>query len=128
MRRNQINRTIAIFALGCALGAISWAICPLVSERQEPFDTDTGFVLGQSLMVAVVATLGWRFGIMAVFVSTVGCYVGQLAYTWMLGGESRAWFLLGVVTIVSLCVLPFLAGGAASLISYLMNRRRLTRR
>jgi len=126
--RNRIGRAIAIFALGCALGAISWAICPLVSARQEPFDSAIGFLLGQSLMVVVVATLGWRTGFVAVLVATVGCYVGQLAYTWMLGGEHRTWFPLGVATIISLCVLPFLAGGSTSLLSYLIRRHRPTRR
>ena len=117
------GKTMATFALGAAIGATSWVICPLVSPHQEPFDTGAGFLLGQSLMAAVVAVLGWRLGFAAVSIATLGCYFGQLAYIWMLGGESRAWFALGMVTIIPLCVLPLLAGGGASLVARLMKRR-----
>ena len=114
---------MATLALGFALGAISWAICPLVSSHREPFDTGTGLFFGQSLMVAVVAAVGWRLGFAAAFVATLGCYVGQLAYIWMLGGESRAWIVLGMVTIIPLCLLPLLVGGGASLVAGLVKRR-----
>ena len=117
------GKTMATFAVGAAIGATSWAICPLVSPYQEPFDTGVGLLLGQSLMVAVIAVLGWRLGVAAVMVATLGCYFGQLAYIWMLGGESRAWFVLGMVTTIPLCLLPLLAGGGASLAAHLVKRR-----
>jgi hypothetical protein len=81
-------------------------------------------MLGQSLMAIVVAVLGWRLGFAAVLFAVLGCYFGQLAYIWMLGGESRAWIVLGMVTVIPLCLLPLLAGGGATLVARVVRRRR----
>ena len=45
-----MNQTILIIT-GMFLGALSWIVCPLVSDRFEPFDTGTGLIIGQSIML-----------------------------------------------------------------------------
>jgi hypothetical protein len=113
----------AFFAAGSAVGALSWAVCPVVSPRQEPFDTGVGFLLGQSMIAITAAAVGWRWSFAAAFLVILGCYAGQLAYIWSLGGESRAWFALGMITVVPLCLLPLAAGSSAALVARLSERR-----
>jgi hypothetical protein len=91
------------------MGAASWALCPLVGGRAEPFDNGAGFLAGQALMVAGMSWLGWTTGSWAkVFLAVAGLYAGQVLYSAAAVGTE--WILLGMVTISALCVFPAAAG------------------
>ena len=71
-----MNKCI-LFISGVILGALSWAICPLVSDRFGPFDTGRGFFIGQFVMLVFVSYVGWSSNIKKVILSVAGLYVGQ---------------------------------------------------
>jgi len=48
-----------VFIACIFLGAFSWAICPLLSNTFEPFDSDAGFAVGQSVMLIFMVYVGW---------------------------------------------------------------------
>ncbi|MBU0728504.1 MAG: hypothetical protein KKE17_08230 [Proteobacteria bacterium] len=90
---------------GIILGAISWAVCPVVSDRIEPFDTDIGFLLGQMIMLGGLVYVGYstqsfRKALPAIF----GIYIGQVVYSYFAVGST--WIVLGMFTIVALCIIP----------------------
>ena len=118
-----------IFILSLILGAASWAICPLVSDRFEPFDTGTGYLIGQFLMVTFTAYIGWTTNAKSVLLSVVGLYISQNAYAFIFGsGESRAWAILLLITSIALCILPLISGLTARGIRAFRNakKKRLT--
>ena len=53
-----MKRTYLSIISGFALGAASWAVVPLVSDRFEPFDSELGFYIGQSIL-SLVALYIW---------------------------------------------------------------------
>ena len=67
----QMNKRI-LFISGVILGALSWAICPLVSDRFEPFDTGIGYFIGQFVMLIFVSYVGWSSNIKKVFLKERG--------------------------------------------------------
>ena len=99
------------FLGGLVLGAVSWAIVPLVSDRFEPFDSELGFYLGQSILSAASFYLGFSNGLKSVFMFTIGVYVGCNVYPFIFGSsEQRAWALLLLITSITLCVIPLAFG------------------
>lgn len=96
-------------AAGLAMGALSWAICPLLGDRIEPFDNGAGFLAGQVLMVVGTFWIGWITGSWVKVAFTVlGLYAGQVLYSAVAVGTE--WIQLGMVTILALCVFPAVAG------------------
>ncbi len=115
------NRYILI--IGIILGAISWAVCPLVSDRFEPFDSDKGFILGQLILLSGTFCLGFMYGLKKVFLLILGIYIGQNTYVYIFGGsESRAWFFLGLVTTIFLCIIPLFSGVVGAVIRIFVNK------
>ena len=101
----------SIFIVSLMLGAASWAVCPLVSDRIEPFDTGIGFIIGQFLMVTFTAYVGWTTNTISVIYSVVGLYISQNAYAYIFGsGEARAWAILLLITSITLCIFPLISG------------------
>lgn len=112
-----------IFLVGIIIGGLSWAICPLVSDKFEPFDTGLGYVLGQILMTSFTVYIGFNGGFRNLLVAVFGAYVGQNAYAFTFGSdETRAWFLLLMFTSLFLCVIPLLAGIVSMFISKYKTR------
>ncbi|WP_280564924.1 hypothetical protein [Chromohalobacter sp. 48-RD10] len=106
------------FVIGGALGALSWAVCPVVSGHFEPFDTLLGFIIGQALMLIFAIYTGWTKRLIFLFLLVAGMYVGQNVYAYIFSpafgsSDTREWFLLGLVTSVFLCILPLVGGGVA---------------
>lgn len=99
------------FLAGLALGILSWAITPLVSDRFEPFDSGWALLIGQAAMSLFAGYVGFRHGLGRLALAILGLYLGQLGYSYVFGGpESQTWIMLGAVTILLLCVLPGLTG------------------
>jgi hypothetical protein len=113
-----------LFILGAILGALSWAICPLVSDSFEPFDTGTGFFIGQLVMLIFVSYVGWSSSINKVILSVAGLYVGQNVYAYIFGtSEAKAWAVLLLFTSVFLCLLPLIGGLVARGIDVYLHRQ-----
>lgn len=96
------------FIIGIAAGCLSWAICPLVSDRIEPFDTDVGLWGGQMLLAFCAIYLAANSNARALLVGVLGMYVGQNIYASVVGDAS--WFVLGLITIAFLCIIPLVVG------------------
>jgi len=117
-----MKQTILIIT-GIFLGALSWIVCPLVSERFEPFDTGIGLFIGQSIMLLFTVYVGWVRNIKSVLVAIVGIYIGQNAYAYLFGGsEAVAWAGLLLFTSIFLCVIPLVGGIAARGIHVVWSR------
>jgi hypothetical protein len=103
---------------GLVLGAASWAVVPLVSDRFEPFDSDLGFYVGQSILSFGAFLFGFKYGLKHVFIYIIGIYISSNVYPYTFGpSESRAWALLALVTTLALCVFPLLFGILGKLVN-----------
>ena len=111
---------LALFG-GLIIGALSWAVVPIVSDRFEPFDSTSGFYSCQFIMSSIAAYYGYnyRFGLLATLF--IGLHTGQNLYAYVFGGsERRNWFLLGLFTTLALLVFPLVAG----IVDYIIQRIR----
>ena len=112
-----------VFIAGLIMGAISWGIVALVSDRFEPFDSTPGFLMGQTLLSAVALVIGFRYRLLQVFLFIAGAYAGMNAYVYLMGGsESRAWIYLGLLTTLSLILVPALSGLLGRFLAFLILR------
>ncbi len=103
---------------GLVLGAASWAIVPLVSDRFEPFDSELGLYLGQSVLSVASFYFGYSNGLKYVILFLIGVYVSSNVYPYLLGSsEQRAWAVLGLITTVALCIIPLVFGALGKLVS-----------
>jgi len=106
-----MKKTSTSLLNGLVLGAASWAIVPLVSDRFEPFDSELGLYLGQSVLSVASFYFGYSNGLKCVFIFIIGVYVSSNVYPYLFGSsEQRTWGLLGLITAVSLCVIPLAFG------------------
>ena len=106
-----MKNKIIIFTIGIIAGAASWGVVSLVSDRYEPFDSGLGFFVGQFMLSIIAFWIGYkkRFKDLAVYLT--GAYVGMNAYAYIFGGsEQRAWASLGMVTTISLIIIPLVFG------------------
>jgi hypothetical protein len=118
-----MNR-LSIIIVSLLLGAASWAICPLVSDRFEPFDTGLGYLIGQFVMVILTAYVGWTTNAKNVILSVAGLYLSQNTYAYVFGtSEAKAWAILLLVTSIELCILPLIGGLAARGINVFVQRQ-----
>lgn len=100
-----------IFAGGLVVGAITWALSPLLSGKFEPFDSGLALSVGQALMSAYGGFVGYRYRISRLVWAILGMYLGQVGYWYVFGSsDARAWVLLGAFTTLFLCAFPALAG------------------
>ena len=114
----------SIFIVSLILGAASWAVCPLVSDRFEPFDTATGFLIGQFTMIIFTTYIGWTSSASKVFIAVAGLYVSQNVYAFVFGtGEARAWAFLLLFTSITLCIFPLITGLTARGINAFRQRQ-----
>ena len=114
-----------LLILGIFLGAMSWGIVSLVSDRFEPFDSGIGFFIGQFMLSSVALGVGYQFGIREIFILVFSSYVGMNVYAYLFGGsEQRAWFFLGLITTLSLIVFPTIFGLCGRLLNSILSKFR----
>ena len=100
-----------ILVIGFILGCFSWAICPLVSDRFEPFDTGIGYLIGQVIMSVFTVYVGFIANYKKLLVAVLGLYIGQNAYAYIMGSsEAKAWAILLIFTSIFLCIIPLVFG------------------
>ncbi len=115
------------FALvfGIFLGAVSWGIVALVSDKFEPFDSSSGFYIGQALLSISALVIAYRSGICRLFFFLLGAYVGMNTYAYTFGtSEHRAWFLLALFATLFLLVYPLVFGIVGHLSKFIITKFR----
>ena len=55
-----MKNLIIIISVGVIAGATSWGVVALVSDRYEPFDSGTGFYLGQFILSIIALWVGYK--------------------------------------------------------------------
>ena len=63
-----------LIIVGFLMGAMSWGVVSLVSNRFEPYDSELGFYTGQSILSATTLFIGFRFGFRALFIFLSSAY------------------------------------------------------
>lgn len=106
-----MNRIYLALLIGIIFGALSWAIVPIVSDKFEPFDSESSFYIGQSMLSIIAIYLGYKHGLKHVLIFVLGIYISSNVYSYIFGSsESRAWALLGLITTLALCIFPLICG------------------
>jgi hypothetical protein len=109
--------------LGLLAGAASWGVVGLVSDRFEPFDSGTGFLVGQLILCCAALWVGYRNRAVDLVLYLVSAYLGMNGYSYAFGGsEQRAWAVLGLITTLGLVVFPALFGAIGKALGALRNR------
>lgn len=105
------STALRLIVIGVALGALSWAIVPLVSDRFEAYDSELGFYLGQAILSLPAAYFGFRLGLRGLAIFLAGAYIGINIYAFMFASaDSRAMPVLGLIVTLSLLIYPSIAG------------------
>ena len=105
--------------IGLLLGAFSWGVVSLVSDRFEPFDSETGFYIGQIVLSVGAIYFGYKNGVKTVLIYLIGAHLGMNIYAYIFGSsETRVWFQLGLVTTLALLIYPLISGVIGKLIRY----------
>ncbi|MCH7743828.1 MAG: hypothetical protein IIB71_14330 [Proteobacteria bacterium] len=106
-----MKKLAPVVLAGLFFGVLSWASAGMVSDRFEPFDSETGFYLSQFILSAFAVYAGYRLGVVALLSYLVAAHVGMNIYAYLFGdAEHRAWVLLGLVTTILLLVIPLIFG------------------
>ena len=116
------NKSIIVTA-GVLVGAASWGVVSLVSDRYEPFDSNLGLFVGQLILSSIAFRIGYkkRFRDLATYLT--GTYIGMNAYAYIFGSsEHRAWALLGMLTTIALVILPLVFGVIGIIASSLQQK------
>lgn len=120
MKKNKL------FLVGIFLGFTNLAICPLVSDKFEPFDSPLAFILGQILLISMSIYIGYRYHFKALIFTLLGSHLGQNLYIIFLGSdEQRTWFLLGFFTTLVFLFLPLTLGVMSVFISVAKTNKRI---
>ncbi len=102
---------VKIFLLGIVFGALSWIVCPLVSDRFEPFDTSLGLVIGQIILSVAAISISLRSNPIGLLILILAMHFGQNIYAYAFGGsEQRAWIVLGLLVNLIFLVIPLGTG------------------
>jgi len=121
-----MKNLVRTISFGVLAGATSWAVVGLVSDRYEPFDSDAGFYIGQFILSIIAIWVGYKKKFIDLVVYLLSAYLGMNAYSYVFGGsEQRAWAVLGLITTISLIVIPLLfgiIGKIARFIKYKYNK------
>jgi len=113
------------FVIGLTLGAISWAIVPLVSNNFEPFDSSAGFYIGQAIMSVGAFYFAYSKGIKNILLYILGIYIGQNIYAYIFGtSNTRSWALLLLITSLVLCVYPLIAAIIGKILNMAFNKSK----
>jgi len=111
--------------IGFALGALSWAVVPLVSNNFEPFDSGIGFLIGQVVMSVGAFYFAFSTGIKNILLYMLGIYIGQNIYAYVFGPPgTRSWALLLLITSITLCVFPLIAAIISKTINVISVKRK----
>ncbi len=78
-----MKKTYISLLSGLVLGAASWAIVPLVSDRFEPFDSELGLFLGQSVLSVASFYFAYSNGLRYAFIFIIGVYVSCNVYPYL---------------------------------------------
>lgn len=109
--------------IGFMLGAISWAVVPLVSDNIEPFDSGVGFLIGQVAMSAGAFYFAFSKGIKNILLYMLGIYIGQNIYAYVFGTSgTRLWVGLLLITSIALCVFPLIAAIIGKIINVVSDK------
>lgn len=104
-------KALIIFSVSLILGAISWAISPLLSGEFEPFDSGLAMSAGQIIMSLFAGYISFQYDFGKLLLAIFGLYIGQVGYWYVFGSdEARAWIVLGAFSTLFLCITPFLTG------------------
>lgn len=96
---------------GAIVGALSWAVCPLVSNYFEPFDSISGFTCGQVILSIAAIYAGTTSKYLTLLFGALGAHMGQNIYAYVFGsGDQRAYFLITIFTSLALLVIPLILG------------------
>lgn len=110
---------------GVILGAISWAVVPLVSNEIEPFDSGLGFLIGQVVMSAGAVYFSLQKGSKTILLYLLGIYIGINGYAYAVGTPgTRSWAGLLLVTSIALCVIPAISASAGKLTGIFRRHRQ----
>jgi hypothetical protein len=110
---------VPLIIVGFLMGAMSWGVVSLVSNRFEPFDSSLGFYIGQSVLSATTLFIGFRLGFRALCIFISCAYFGMNTYAYLFGSsDNRALALLGLIVSLTLVVFPALSG----LLGYITGR------
>lgn len=102
---------VKIFLLDIVFGALSWTVCPLVSDRFEPFDTSLGLVIGQIILSVAALCISLRSNYIGLLILILAMHFGQNIYAYAFGGsEQRAWIGLGLLVNLIFLVIPLGTG------------------
>ena len=118
-----MKNKIIIFTIGVLVGAASWGVVSLVSDRYEPFDSGLGFFVGQFILSFIAFWIGYkkRFRDLATYL--IGTYIGMNAYAYIFGSsEHRAWASLGMLTAIALIIFPLVFGVIGIMVSSLQQK------
>ncbi|MES9907005.1 MAG: hypothetical protein ABW150_00675 [Candidatus Thiodiazotropha sp.] len=117
-----MKNMIFVITVGIIAGTTSWAVVGLVSDRYEPFDSDTGFYIGQFILSTIALWVGYNKKLIDLVVYLVAAYFGMNAYSYIFGGsEQKAWVMLGMITTISLIVFPSIFGIIGKLVGYMQR-------
>ncbi|MDF1881598.1 hypothetical protein JHD50_09830 [Sulfurimonas sp. MAG313] len=118
-----MKNLIIIILVGIIAGSTSWGVVGLVSDRYEPFDSGTGFYLGQSILSIIALWLGYKKKFKYLVIYLISAYLSMNGYSYIFdGSEQRAWAILGMITTISLIVLPFVAGILGKLVGFIRKK------
>jgi hypothetical protein len=105
-------------ALGLVLGALIWALSPMLAGRLEPFDNALYFWLAMFLAGAHVAVADPR----RFWIAPVTIYVGQYAYVALFIPSLRPSLVFGLVVGIFF-QLPSVLGALAVYVMWRLTRR-----
>jgi hypothetical protein len=116
--------SLVLIIVGLLMGAMSWGVVSLVSNRFEPYDSELGFYIGQFILSVTTLFVGFRLGFRFLCIYTFSAYLGMNGYAYILGsGDSKAYALLGLVVSLILVVYPVLAGLLGYFAGRVISRR-----
>ena len=116
-------RAAAWFGRGVAAGMAAWGLGHLLSGSFEPFDSGNGFMVTQAILGTVAVVAARRAGGVALGAALAGGYLGLNLYPYLFGsGETRAWWMLGALTSLSLIMIPAVCGVMALLVRRYRNK------
>ena len=82
-----------------------------IFDTFEPFDTEFGFLIGQSFMLIFMVYVGWSSSFKQLLIGLIGLYLSQNMYAYIFGtSEQKAWALLLLITSLALCIIPLVSG------------------
>lgn len=112
-----------IVLIGVIAGGASWGVVSLVSDGYEPFDNDLGFYLGQSILSAIALWVGYKSRYVYLIIYLLSAYLGMNAYSYIFGGsEQRTWAMLGMITTLSLIVIPSALGVIGKIVCFMQRK------